>query len=484
MSDIAVFLTNNWFTLFLLGLVFVTALFFVFTAQKSQYIIYALLVWFPLETLILRYTPLEYHPAVKYFPEFLLYASVFFSWLRYAFSENSLWPKNPLNKPLLSFILVSAVSLVLNWYSPAVWALGLRQLLRFALVFFFILLENYPREIKFNFLKVGGVMILLEALLGILQYALGGAIDQYLFFSEAVNIGRGARLGAIEQFWAPGSRVFATLGRYDRLGSFLALGLIAFFPLIYILKKPAQKWWYAAGFFVIALALVLTSSRASWLMALSGLLTIGIIIMKDERVKAALAVFSIALVAYLGFYALLQGGVTTIVDKPVQSFSERIWEAVSFRSYKEGYEGYGRIFFIVNTPLVVVRDSPFFGVGLGNYGGGVAATLLNYEVYDRLHLPFGIQNIYGQIDNNWMSIWGETGAIGLICFIVLFLAVYRSAREKTARQTENWDRAFARGLCGAVAGIAVVGFFGPYFEFRALMFYFWMLAGCVIGSKE
>lgn len=483
MSDLFIYLPSHFFTLVLLGLVFITGLFFLFEIKKSQYIIYLLLVWLPLESVILRYTPIDYYSYVKYFPEILLYATVLLGWLKFMFRKFKFYPDSPINRWLLVFVVVSFVSLLLNWYHPIYWLLGLRQLLRFALVFFLILLENYSRETKYNFIKLGLAIIFLEAIFGIVQYLAGGKLDQYLFFSEAVTVGS-ARLGAIEQFWAPGSRVFATLGRYDRLGSLLALGLTALFPWLYCLKKEIHKILYWTAFGVISLALILTYSRASWLSALFGIIFIGLWVMRDERVKKVLRFLTIILFVYLSAFAVLQGNVAQIVDKPVQPLSERILEAVSWRSWQGSYEGYGRIFFIVNTPLRVVADSPLFGVGLGNYGGGVAAAFMNTAVYDRLHLPFGVQNVFGQIDNNWWSIWGETGTLGLLAWIMVLWSLFVFGKNKSWAEKDPAERALARGLVGAVIGIMIVGFFGPYFEFRTLMFYFWVLAGCVVSGRE
>ena len=44
--------------------------------------------------------------------------------------------KTVLNKWLILIVLVSVVSLLVNWYSSFTWALGMRQLFRFILVFF------------------------------------------------------------------------------------------------------------------------------------------------------------------------------------------------------------------------------------------------------------------------------------------------------------------------------------------------------------
>jgi len=482
MNEVLLYISTHFFTLLLLGLVFVFGLLFLFEIKKSQWVIYFLLVWFPLESLILRYTPLDYYAVVKYIPEIVLYGAFVVSWVQHIRREKKWWPGSVVNKWLLGFIAVSFVSWILNQYHFTIWVLGLRQLFRFVLAFFLVMMQNYSEEEKKNILKIGLGMVILEAVLGIIQYLVRGYLDQYLFFSEDVVLGGGARIGAIEQFWAPGSRIFATMGRYDRLGSFLALGLTAFFPWYYILKKEKQRLWFWIFFVAIAGAIIFTFSRAAMLSATVGIVMIGLWLMRDVRVKKVLMVLAVVVAVYLSAFALIQGNVNNIIDRPSQPLSERLLEAVSLRSWKESYEGYGRIFFIVNTPLVVVKNYPFFGVGMGNYGGGVAATLFNTIFYDRLHLPFGIQNIYGQIDNNWFSIWGEAGTLGLLCWIFIFIAIFKSSFEISGKARNAEKRTMARGLLGAVMVVVVLGFFAPYFEFRALMFYFWTLAGVVLSE--
>ena len=274
------------------------------------------------------------------------------------------------------------------------------------------------------------------------------------------------------------------MGRYDQLGGFLTLGLIMLFPWLYYFKKPDRKLWWVVGMIVGALALVLTMSRASWIAAFLGMAVVGIVRHRDRRVYSAVGIFFLALIVYLAAFIFANNNVRSLTERPNQTLAERIVEAGSFGAWRASYEGYGRFFFIVNTPLLVVARSPLFGVGPGNYGGGAAAALVNTAVYDRLHLPFGIEGVMGQIDNNWLSIWGEVGTIGLFAWVMIFAAIYRSAAGVAAIRPAREDQAMADGVAGLAVGIAVIGFFGPYFEFRSLMFYFWLAVGAVLLARE
>ncbi|MDO8499331.1 MAG: O-antigen ligase family protein [bacterium] len=483
MSDISLFIITNIFPLLMLAVIFGVSLLWLFHAGKSHYLIYFFLAWLPLETLFLKYSPSEYYNFIKYGPELLLYAALAVAYARFIWRERRWWPADPISKWLAVFLVVSVLSLLLNRYDVYVWALGLRQLLRFMSVYFLIIMENYSAEQKHKLLLFGLGMVIFESILAVAQYATRGALDQYLFFGNEISVGNATIIG-IEQFWAPGTRAFATLGRYDRLAGWLALSVAILFPWRYVIKDKSKiiKFWIVFG--LVMLALLLSYSRAGMLAAGVGICAVGLWIMKDEALKRFLAILAVAGLLYLGLFAILQGSISDIVDRPAQPLSERLLEAVSPRSWKASYNGYGRIFFIVNVPTMVVTRFPLFGVGLGRFGDGVASALGDQSVYTMLHLPFGVQNTYGQIDNNWFSIWAGVGTVGVICWAMILILLLRFGYRVSGNAVSVETRSLGRGLVGATVAVMVLGFFAPYFEFRVLMFYFWAYAGLVVSSDN
>lgn len=474
--------------LFLIILVFIFGFRLLFALKKTEWLIYFLLVWLPLESLVLRYTPIAYYSGIKYFSEVLIYGLFFFAW-RYYFKETKqFWPRLPINKWLLVFVGVGVISLLFNWYSPMIWLLGLRQFLRFVLLVFIIKFLNYEEKIVKRVISVGVLILGLEVLFGLIQYLSGGIFDKFLFSTQVVTVGGLATLGGIEQFWEPGSRVFATMGRYDQLGSWLALGLLLVFPFIYYLKNKQYKFYGWLAFFISVLVLVLTMSRASWLGFAFGIIAIGWFLYKEKRILYVFCILAVLLGGYLVGFAWARDNLSQITEKPGQTLAERMFEAVSWRAWQNSYDGYGRIFFIINTPRIVVWSSPLWGVGPGNYGGGVAAALLNTTVYNRLRLPFGIQDIYGQIDNSWFSVWGEYGTFGLVFLGGVFIVIIKTANNIYKNSHDELARLLASGVFGATIGLMVMAFFGPYFEFRSLMFYYWLAVGILflfyVGDKE
>src|SRR3989339_149659 len=202
------YLPNNFIGLFLLCCIFVLGFLFTFTIRKSEWIIYGLLVWFPLESLVLMYTPIDYFAYVKYIPEVIMYVLVGGSLISFVRRKKKLLPRQPLNAWFIGFVLVACLSLIVNWYSPWIWAFGLRQILRFVLMLFVILWIQYDKEILKNMVMIGGTMMVVEIVFGLIQYVSGGYLDQYLFSTRTVMVGNAALLGGLEQFWTTGSRGF------------------------------------------------------------------------------------------------------------------------------------------------------------------------------------------------------------------------------------------------------------------------------------
>jgi len=126
-----------------------------------------------------------------------------------------------------------------------------------------------------------------------------------------------------------------------------------------------------------------------------------------------------------------------------------------------------------------VAQSPILGFGPGQYGAGAAAALHNTTVYEELGLPFGVFGTEGFIDNNWFSLWGETGTLGMLFYLWFMLGLFFMSL-KTARESKDpYTQAMALGFCAALIGVAFNGFTSTIFEIRTISYYLWLYAGFV-----
>lgn len=440
-----------------------------------------LAVFIPLEPFLLKFVPDELYIFARYFSETLMYLLLGAGLLR-RYLAGERWRATPLDLPFALLIIVILASAVSNFVDPGVAVLGARQIVRFMLLFFAVTVLAPPREFLRKLIVLMLGLVLFESLLGILQAATLGALDTFLLPSER-RVYDSIQLGGTEQFWAPGQRVFGTLGRYDQLGTFLCFFLLLLAGWVYEIKKGKWHRYFFALFAIGSIALVLTYSRASWFGFLLGFLYIAVRIKRDKKFLAGF----LATVAIIASYAVYSGVVVRyLTDLPEQTVLARLLEAFSYERYRGEYFGYGRVYWFVNTPLVVVPASPLFGHGPGSYGGGAAAVLANTSVYDKLGLPFGVYGTEGFIDNNWFALWGEIGTLGLALYVWMFVILFRAAGTVYRESKDPLMRGMALGYMGATLAFALQAMLGTYLEVRTISLYFWLFGAMLVvaGRRE
>ena len=239
--------------------------------------------------------------------------------------------------------------------------------------------------------------------------------------------------------------------------------------------------WLLALFTLGVPALALTYSRSSWFAFLLGFLFVGLWIKRDRRVGIALVSFVLIVCSYLAISNL---SVRYITDTHGQTVTDRFFESFSYARWASEYYGLGRTYWYVQTPLVVVTASPFFGVGPGQFGGGAAAALHNTKVYEALGLPFGVYGTEGYIDNNWFSLWGEVGTIGVALYVWMFWILFTYSIELYRSSKDPFVRSIAIGYAACILAFAFNGFSSTVFEIRTAAFYFWLYGGFVIALGE
>jgi len=440
-----------------------------------------LALYLPFEPFILKWVPDEIYLFARYGSEVLIYLLVIVVFWRLVIRQ--IKPKtSPIDFPFVLFIIVLGSSVIINFLDPVIAMLGTRQILRFILVFFVVYYltpsDTFIRKLTWLLLAV----VTVEAGIGISQWAVGGAFDSFLLPSDSRTFADIQLKSAVQQFWDPGSRVFATLGRYDYLGTFLAFFLLIAAGLLYEWrhkKRSLELWWI----FLLGLpTLILTYSRSSWFGFLIGFLFIAIGIKKDRRVIAATLAFLVVVGAYLMYSGIV---VRQLIDVPQQTVVERFFEAFSYERWRGEYYDLGRLYWIVQTPLVVVPASPFFGHGPGTYGGGAASALGNSDVYEELGLPFGVYGTDGYIDNNWLALWGETGTLGLLFYIGMFVVMFRYSLLLYKNSDSHFTRGIALGYSATILAVSLNAFLASFLEARTLAYYFWMYSGfiAVLGAR-
>lgn len=457
--------------------------FFILILRRPRLVLAFLAVWIPFEPFILKFVPNELYLLARYFSEGLIYLLAATIIARIILGEKKI-KQTPIDLPFVLFLIVLAASAIINFVPMPIAFLGSRQILRFIILFFVVVYLYPPKEYIRALAKVMFAVVMIESLIGIAQAGFGAPLDSFLLPSERKFYESIQLTSGVTQFWDPGSRVFATLGRYDQLGTFLSFFMLLAVGLLYERRSRNEhrELWFVL---ILGLpALLLTFSRSSWFGFILGLLVLGILFARDKRIFIGL-ILSIGMV--LGYLAYSGIVVPTLTEETGrQTVAERFFESFSYERWRGEYYGLGRLYWIAQTVRVVVPSAPLFGLGPGQYGGGAAAALSNSRAYDKLGLPFGVYGSDGYIDNNWFSILGETGILGLVFFSWMIAALFLAARKIYHLSTDSFGRGLALGFLGTVAAVSLNAFLATFFEVRTLAFYFWMFGAfiVVIGRRE
>ncbi len=455
----------------------------IFTFFKPTWSLAFLATYLPFEPFLLKWVPDELYVYARYGSEFLIYllaAVVIWKLL----SGELRFRRTPIDIPFAFLLFAMLASVVVNLLPVMPALLGMRQILRFILLFF-ITVQLSPTK-KWAKFVVGSLaaILLVQVFLGAAQAVVGERLDTFLLPSERRTVGEIQLTAGTVQFWDPGQRVFGTLGRYDQLGVFMAFVMLILVAVIYEKATDEKDRLWVWLLFIASLPiLALTYSRSAWFGFVLGFLFIGAFIKRDKRVIAGAILIPSLLLAYIGITGLV---VKELVDVSDQSITNRFFEAFSYEHWVGEYHGLGRLYWIVQTVTEVVPASPIFGHGPGMYGGGTAAALNNTQVYDALSLPFGVYGTDGYIDNNWMSLWGEVGTLGLGLYLWMYIALFMACLWVYHNSKDADTRALALAACAAMLAVCLNAFLATFLEVRTLAPYLWILTGLVValGQRE
>ena len=465
------------------------------TFRNPRLTILFLAVLIPLEPFLLKFVPDDLYLYARYFSEVLVYvvalsvvAQRVIAWARGEGGPFARGTGAPLAIVVCLLVLDALFSILINQTPFTVALLGVRQIIRFIILFAAVALLPPDRVFVKRLILIVFSLTLFESALGIFQALIGTSADHFLIPEVRKVIGDVQLTTGTNQFWESGQRVFATMGRYDQLGTFLCLTLLLGVGMLYDHRKPLIAILHfrlqAVALFLLGLpALVLTYSRASWFGFALGVFVIGWFVKKDKKILFS----TLGLASVFFVYLLFSWGVVSqLIDTPRQTVLERLSESISPERWRGEYYGLGRLYYIVHTPLDIVSRSPLFGVGPGSYGGGAVAALHYTEQYNRAHLPFGIYGTEGYIDNNWFSLWAESGTLGMIFYLWMYLVLFRMALRTYHNSNDPYVKGLAIGFAAVLIAVAFNAFTSTILEIRTVAFYLWLYAGFVyvLGEKE
>lgn len=361
-------------------------------------------------------------------------------------------PRSPLNGLLLTFIGVAALSL-LNALSLGY---GLRELLKWVqmlLVMWLIVAQSKGRGGRWPI--VLGALLLAgatEAGIGIWQSMLRGEGPKHFLISE---VGFYRAYGTFEQ---PNP-----YGGYIGLLLPLAVGLALmalerwFAPLWAVIKERHLMWvrqvtkavftvhlaplatLTVLGLWLLA-ALLLSWSRGAWLGFGAAMLAMLFVWPRRIGVGVALAFGSAAVGSLMLQFNLLPAGLAARLTEFLGSFQSFDVRGVNISPFN-----YALVERLAHWQAAqeMARHHFWLGVGIGNYEPV-------YPAYALINWPLPL----GHAHNIYLNILAETGIIGLLAYVALWLGVLWHTWRVTHVAT-GWERGVAIGLFGAWVHLSV-----------------------------
>lgn len=267
-------------------------------------------------------------------------------------------------------------------------------------------------------------------------------------------------------------RVCSSLGNPD----FLAGYLIALLPLTLVAAIQKQGWarrFYVLAFVLQCLAMIFSYSRGGWVSTyLSLLILVVAFIYINWGYEPALIHFR------LSFRSILAGlGCIFLSGLAALGFWWDKIETALFRlaKFSEGTS-------IVTRPMFyegafhMFWDRPLFGFGLGTFG-------LHFQDYrpGELATYFSFKDwVVDHVHNEWLEVASETGSIGLLLYLGIFLSVSYVIWKKLLYERSR-DNLFLLGVWGALVGIQIHNLFTVTLRHTPTAFMYWSLLGVAIG---
>jgi O-antigen ligase len=375
--------------------------------------------------------------------------------------------RHPAVYALAAFGVVGVLGALLNAVPPVVAAAGLAFTLDATVLLVAVRIVGYDLR-QASAAVLGFIALVTVAALVALAQAL---LDPNLFGLSVLT----GRFGEVY-------RLSSFLGDPNTFGAFVITA--APFGVVGAVAARRRGWRAAALLLALLLlvALWISFSRGAWLAFIIGAgLALALVDRRALVTGGVLTAMAFAIALTMPRDLLVPppepGG--PAVERPdlIDSTFDRV-----------GAVGEGRDLrtqFVLNA-IPIVRDHPLLGVGPGRYGGAAADTFPTpvYEAYDTDRL---FSNpLQRTVDNFWLHVAVEGGALGLAALAAAVLAAWGPALLATRRAVGR-RRILLGGITAATAALVVNAVTTMTLEGNGVAYPFWFLLGLatlLVGSTS
>lgn len=435
---------------------------------KPYWIVLFLTAFMPFESLVLKFLPVpdQIYLLAQLISEGLIYLT-FALVITKKFINGQNFSRTPIDIPLILFIGIAILSIVVN-QSPVVGSLlQLRTLLRYTFLFYLVINMEITAQQANTLLKMIVSIGIIQLVIGGLQLAIGGPINQFLLPRQVeteiagqtrtfILASRGREIGSI----------YGTFGDTIYFGYFML-----FFLAIYLARMEKIQWLDIAIIGSIFVAVNYSFSRA----AVFGFLFIIIIFFRARFGinRSILSSIGFVPILILGILLALSTSSSSNFINPVQQ-EQSIFDNISgifTRRYIEIAQKQ-RLGHLLGTAPTILANRPILGYGPDEQ---TAVEQINTSEPSYLLTPLTGRTANTFEDVFWVALLGYYGILGILILGYLLYQlyhvswlIYKKANNKTTKQV-------GLAVTYSVALAPILLFFNQTLEFRIYGYYFWLL---------
>lgn len=413
-----------------------------------KYLITALLIIIPLFQKFPAFKIAGTYVAIR-LEDFLILGTLLLFLVPILTNIKSLY-KNNISRAIILFLIIGLVSLVSGIYltHSIDLKIGLLHWIRrieYMSLFFigWIYIKKYAQSDFLSYI----IKVLLLVNLTIFLYGFG---QRYFNFPVIITQNEEYSKG-IALRWTTGAHINSTFaGHYD-LASYLVLIVPIFISSLFVVKDKISKFilFISAGFgFWLFSVAVSRISIVAFLIAT----TISLFLLK--KYKEILLVVTISVIIFG-----LSSDLRVRYGRLIEVVRQKISSVVVVYAQENGNVNEDRstsIRFNIEWPRAIrsFYKNPMVGTG---YSSITLAT-----------------------DNDYLRALGETGILGLMSFVMIFISLFKIFTKYTF--DNNLDSVLVASFIGSTVGILITAIFIDIFEASKFATIYWLLAGLVVGK--
>jgi len=406
--------------------------------------------------LTILFIPLILYKYVDYFRanqeawlKLFILMGIFLYFFRYLRQRKFNWKNNELNLPLIFFMLVMGLSFFKN-YSIMI------SLSKFSLFFaylflYFLIINNIENESQFNEI-----------------------IRFFFFVSSLTSLYIILHYYGIIPYLREYGPVISPIGQKNWTSNYLALIFPLMFCFFLLEENKKGKKIYFIFLSIIYAALMICQSRSIWI-SLGLTLTFGIYLIYRFKLLPLFYKNKKWLIVLLSIFLIIT--VIYSTDNPLNKSPLTVTQR-ALSTFDEKDPSINTRFLIWKNTLQMIKDRPFLGGGLGDFG-------MNYLNYQAKFLRDNPQYIKywtnaKEAHNEYLQMGAEMGLLGLGIFIAILFIFYNLVLKFLKEEKDGKKKLVCWGLMGGITCFLIHCFFTFPLHVHALGSAFFIILGLTV----